>query len=158
MRVTGNYASVETASEAVVFWGDGTAEKNPTAPHFYTDGKTSHDVYAFSLESGSRSLSVGDDLGGFPVYVDEDFIPDGLPDGFEFVKTSTGEEIYLNAGRICLKHRTGSGFVVHAIDTNINGKYGFKGNSEIMLPALGEIETLSEIVLKYDPGKKVVEL
>lgn len=88
--------------DVVVFWGDGSADKNPTHSHFYTDGKDVHTVLVFDL-FGDRYIAprAGDKLYGarlrFGGVRTEDLV-----EGEYYLRSRTYEGIAKQSGRICV--------------------------------------------------------
>lgn len=140
----GNYSSLpsvcETAAEYVVFWGDGSAEKNPKNAHIYTDGENNHTVRVIVFDERVKEVEVG---GYFPsaIYPYDNIYTDKYTDGTTILSTLNGESISVSGGRICAKIKTANGVTVTLpIDNAIDGgRMGLKKDEELRIGFSGQI-------------------
>lgn len=136
----------------VVFWGDGTAEKNPSDVHFYTDGKTSHTAIAFDLSDGYAEPKRGDVLYGVTLYTSE-MRSDALVNGTWYMKTEDGEGIVVYNSRVTIALKDASGKLYnYPIDRYLAGGESYvESGKEIVVPFKGAVESYdsTELMLLY---------
>lgn len=142
--------------ESVVFWGDGTAEKNPKGFHFYADKKTSHEIryFLYGLEN-TVLANVGDSIDKRILYATEDIIATAYPAEHVLMKTDKGERIFTSGTHICMDAYDEEGdLMMYIIDELINsdggvGAYGIPKGKRIAFPAGGTLTvTTSKVRFK----------
>lgn len=131
---------------AVVFWGDGSAEKNPAHPHFYTDGKEVHTVLVFDLDGdGYVNPRARKKLYGARLYFEEVRTSDLEEDKY-YLRSRTYEGIMKHDGRICVVlNGEGNQKLYYPIDTTIDdrGTLGIRKGYTFVCP-------FKEIISVYD--------
>ena len=146
--VSGNIVGLEEigidrfTEGVVVFWGDGSADKNPTNAHFYTDGNEKHTVLLFDLK-GDRYIEprVNDNLYGTTLLFDGVTTSD-LKDEEYYLRSRTYEGIMKHGGRICFvlnNEKNEKRYI--PIDTAIDdrGSLGIEKGFSVMCPFADKI-------------------
>lgn len=141
----------------VVFWGDGTAEKNPSGVHFYTDGKTKHTVILFDLSDGYAEPKIGETIYGRSLIATK--LRSGkLVNGTWYLKTTDGEGIVVYGSRVSIALKDADGNLAYfPIDQYISGLDNHEeSGKEIVAPFKGAIESYdsTELMLLYRKREK----
>lgn len=141
--VSGSVASIKDidtsgfVGDTVVFWGDGSADKNPTHSHIYTDGKMLHTLLAFDL-GGDNYINprVNDKLYGAKLFFREVKTAD-LAEGEYYLRSETYEGIAKHGGRICVVlNDENNEKLYYPIDASIDdkGTIGIKKGFTLVCP------------------------
>lgn len=137
----------------VVFWGDGTADKNPKSVHFYTDGNPVHEIrYALLDVENNVPANVGDNVDKHALYVQRDIYGKDFKADSTIMSTDKGERIYSSGTRLCMDAYDEDGDLMQfVIDELIPppkggtlGAYGLRKGARIFFPSGGRLTATTD--------------